>query len=198
MEVKYLYLMYPTKEKRLCFLAQSALTYGVNLDSLCEMLGKKNEEAKKRFASEMLEENRQFYSALLNLFYHCPVNQTKAKSRYVEYFNNLVDAARKHDKEEMKNLISIIRDDKAMDLKNKERKPGYYLSDEETLTIVNYQIKYGLDAKRIADLYNIDYHTYLKRVRKLEDMYPEVVSYFNYLTDYYSLKYDSGKNHGMR
>ena len=74
MEVKYLYLMYPTKEKGLCFLAQSALTYGVNLDSLCEMLGKKNEEAKKRFASEMLEENRQFYSALLNLFYHCPVN----------------------------------------------------------------------------------------------------------------------------
>ncbi len=198
MEVKYLYLMYPTKEKRLCFLAQSALTYGVNLDSLCEMLGKKNEEAKKRFASEMLEENRQFYSALVNLFYHCPVNQAKAKSRYVEYFNNLVDAARKHDKEEMKNLISIIRDDKAMDLKNKERKPGYYLSDEETLTIVNYQIKYGFDAKRIADLYHIDYHTYLKRVRKLEDMYPEVVSYFNYFTDYYSSKYDSVKNHGMR
>ena len=62
MEVKYLYLMYPIKEKRLYFLAQSALTYGVNLDSLCELLGKKNEEAKKRFASEMLEENRQFYS----------------------------------------------------------------------------------------------------------------------------------------
>lgn len=198
MEVKYLYLMYPTKEKRLLFLAQSALTYGVNLDSLCEMLDKKNEEAKKKFEAEMLEENRNFYNSLIYLFHHCPTNQSIAKRKYVEYFNNLVNAAKKKDKGQIKELISVIRDDKANNLKNKYREPGYYLNEEELLTIVNYQIKYGMDAKRAAALFNIDYHTYLTRVRKLEDKYPELISYFNYLADYNSLKYDSSSRRGMR
>lgn len=198
MEVKYLYLMYPTKEKRLLFLAQSALTYGVNLDSLCEMLDKKNDEAKKRFETEMLEENRAFYNSLIYLFHHCPTNQNVAKQRYIEYFNNLVNAAAKKDKGEIKELISVIRDDKANALKNKYREPGYYLTEDELLTIVKYQIKYGMDAKRVASLFKIDYHTYLIRVRKLEEKYPEIVSYFNYLADFNALKYDSTQRRGMR
>ena len=39
MNTKYLYLMFPTKEKRNIFLSQCILTFGLNLDAISMLTG---------------------------------------------------------------------------------------------------------------------------------------------------------------
>lgn len=51
MNVKYLYQMFPTKEKRNHFLSQCVLTYGLSLDSLCNTLNLNKEKTFDEFSS---------------------------------------------------------------------------------------------------------------------------------------------------
>lgn len=57
--------------------------------------------------------------------------------------------------------------------------------DVEILVILKYQIKYMLSVTQTADIFKLDRHGYAKRVRKLEDDYTNLVSDFNYISDFY-------------
>lgn len=59
------------------------------------------------------------------------------------------------------------------------------LSDEQILAILKYQIKYMLETKSIAGIFNIDRGTYSSRVRNLGQEYADLISDFDYLSDFY-------------
>ena len=83
--------------------------------------------------------------------------------------------------------MSILSDKKAKDIiKNKKRTPW---KEEEILVLLKYQIKYSLSQTDIEKIFRIDNYNYSVYVRKLQDKYPELVSYFDYLTDMYYNKY---------
>lgn len=78
-----------------------------------------------------------------------------------------------------------MSDKKAICIAKRSDSKGKKLADEQILTILKYQIKYMLETKSIARIFNIDRGTYSSRVRNLGPEYANLISDFDYLSDFY-------------
>ncbi len=179
----YLYKMFPNEEKRRNFLIQSILTFNLRIESVCKLLGISSDE----IYDFLFKTGNSDYNSLNFVLKNGVRSQTQAINEFKEFFESLVDAVKKKDKEKIKNIMSILSDKKAKDIiKNKKRTPW---KEEEILVLLKYQIKYSLSQTDIEKIFRIDNYNYSVYVRKLQDKYPELVSYFDYLTDMYYNKY---------
>lgn len=181
--------MYPTWQKRLDFMARCALTFGLRLDSLATIMG---EDAQK-LRNSFIQQTR--YSCNLSyLFDHGYVLADEAMANFKEFFARLGNAFLNKDKEEMVKILNEVGDKKAMELRKKiQENPGSKLSEEDLLVMLNYQLKYFLPSEATANFFGINRSNYIRRVLKLEDKYPKLLSNYHYVVDYYRNLYTRGK-----
>lgn len=171
--------MFPTREKRMNFMANCALTFGLRIDGLSEVMG----EDKDKLYNDYV--NKSVYGRPLEfLFNHGFVIQEEAMNNFVDFFTRLTNAYLNKDVELIHEVLLEISDKKALDFRAKHAKGGI-ISDEEILTIVEYQLKYGLPTNVVTQHFKISRSNYCQRVVALEDKYPKQVSNYYYVSDYY-------------
>lgn len=181
MSLKYLYQMFPDENKRRRFIINCALTFGLRAETLAALLNTSVETIK----SELLYNISYMHNSMQALFHIGMNNQEEAKQNFIEFFNKLVTAGKSNNKEEISNVLATISDRKAMQIMRREGRGTSKLSDEQILAILKYQIKYMLETKSIARIFNIDRGTYSSRVRNLGPEYANLISDFDYLSDFY-------------
>ena len=134
MNTKYLYLMFPNVEKRRKFIINCSLTFGLRLETLAEILG----ENKEKIYGELLYATDYMHSSLLALFELGMNVQEDAKKEFIEFFNELVEANKKKDKEKIIELLNVISDKDAMSVIKKRKNGVNRLSEEDVLIILKY------------------------------------------------------------
>lgn len=179
MNTKYLYLMFPNVEKRRKFIINCSLTFGLRLETLAEILG----ENKEKIYGELLYATDYMYSSLLTLFELGMNVQEDAKKEFIEFFNELVEANKKKDKEKIIELLNVISDKDAMSVIKKRKNGVIRLSEEDVLIILKYQLKYLLSTAKIETIFQVHHSSYIPRVQSLREKYPVLVSQYEALTE---------------
>ena len=180
MNIKYLYLMFPTKEKRNMFLSQCILTFGLHLDAICMLTG----FDEKILYDELVNRALKYHESVQKVFKNGMKRQDIAINDFLDFYNRLCKAYENKNREELLSILHELSDKKAIYLA-KRPEPRKILRDEEILTILKYQIKYMLGVTQTAQYFKIDRATYATRVRKLGDEYANLISDFDYLSDFY-------------
>ena len=179
MNTKYLYLMFPNVEKRRKFIINCSLTFGLRLETLADILG----ENKEKIYGELLYATDYMYSSLLTLFELGMNVQEDAKKEFIEFFNELVEANKKKDKEKIIELLNVISDKDAMSVIKKRKNGVNRLSEEDVLIILKYQLKYLLRTAKIEKIFQVHHSSYIPRVQSLREKYPVLVSQYEALTE---------------
>ena len=182
--VSQLYQMFPTRQKRINFLTNCILTFGLRLETLSHLLGKE------------IESGNQLYIYISNVFKHGMKHQQKAVMEFESFFERLKVASLTKDKNKITIVLEEISDKEAKKIAKRDLSKLQILTDEEILTILKYQIKYMLSAMQIETIFHIENSNYARRVRKLQEKYPKLVSDFDYLSDFYYM--NSRKNQERR
>lgn len=184
-DIRYLWGMYPTKAKRINFLAKCALTFSLDLDSLSEVTGLD----KDKLYTDLLNFYEGNRSSLMYLFKHNFFNQDATKANFINYFRRLTAAYLNKDKKAISLILLEISDKEAIDAKEEiqinKAKYGNNVpfTEEQILAILKYQLKYGLSGYAISRIFVIDRTKYYSKVLELEDKYPQLLSQYHYLTD---------------
>lgn len=181
MSLKYLYQMFPDENKRRRFIINCALTFGLRAETLAALLNTSVETIK----SELLYNISYMHNSMQALFHIGMNNQEDAIKNFVDFFTNLIKAYEGKNKTEIANILNELSDKKAICIAKRSDSKGKKLADEQILTILKYQIKYMLETKSIARIFNIDRGTYSSRVRNLGPEYANLISDFDYLSDFY-------------
>ena len=179
MNTKYLYLMFPNVEKRRKFIINCSLTFGLRLETLAEILG----ENKEKIYGELLYATDYMHSSLLALFELGMNVQEDAKKEFIEFFNELVEANKKKDKEKIIELLNVISDKDAMSVIKKRKNGVNRLSEEDVLIILKYQLKYLFSTAKIEKIFQVHHSSYIPRVQSLREKYPVLVSQYEALTE---------------
>lgn len=178
---KNIYKMFPTKEKRNKFLTDCILTFGLQAKTISYALGF-NEE---HFKQSILEDNPKYHN-LTTVFNHTMKHQQQAINEFISFIDKLTIASLKNNKEQIVLLLEEISDKKACIIAKRDLSRPTALTDEEIITILKYQIKYMISSIQIEKIFHIENTKYAKRVRKLSDSNPKLVSEFDYITDFYA------------
>ena len=192
--MEYIEILFPNKEKRREFLSLSSLTFKVRLDVLEEVLG----IDKQILLNELTDNNQKYEKSMKYLFFHSPKNQRVAKERFVDFLNRLVNAAKENNKEKISEIMSEIYDKKAKIFKDNHVLNQDY-NDEEIRTLVVYQLKYGLNNKALARIFNVGFTNYGKKVKQYFINHPEdgeLKSEYEFLGDYNNKKYMENRYDG--
>ena len=180
---------FPTRQKRINFLTNCILTLGLRLETLSHLLGKDVEiladilgENKEKIYGELLYATDYMHSSLLTLFELGMNVQEDAKKEFIEFFNELVEANKKKDKEKIIELLNVISDKDAMSVIKKRKNGVNRLSEEDVLIILKYQLKYLLSTAKIEKIFQVHHSSYIPRVQSLREKYPVLVSQYEALT----------------
>lgn len=193
---KYLWKMFPLKEKRNEFFIDCILTFGLRLSSLSKIFGYTYVELFK-----LVVYGNEYKQVSLNkVLNYGVIGDIEAEKNFLKFFQELVltyqrrEVAYKEknvkkymeEKARYEEILDQLSDKRAISLmrKNKIVKPGTHLTDEEIIIILKYQIKYLLSSRQIEKLFPIDNSNYSKRVKKLEN--PQLISYYNSLSDFFN------------
>ena len=171
--------MFPNVEKRRKFIINCPLTFGLRLETLADILG----ENKEKIYGELLYATDYMYSSLLTLFELGMNVQEDAKKEFIEFFNELVEANKKKDKEKIIELLNVISDKDAMSVIKKRKNGVNRLSEEDVLIILKYQLKYLLSTAKIEKIFQVHHSSYIPRVQSLREKYPVLVSQYEALTE---------------
>lgn len=168
------------EEKRNIFLSQCILTFGLNLDAISMLTG----FDKETLYNELINRGTKYYESVQRVFKNGMKRQDIAINDFLDFYNRLCQAYEAKDREAISIILHELSDKKAINL---AKRPATIktLTDEQILVILKYQIKYMLSVTQTADIFKLDRHRYAKRVRKLEDEYTNLVSDFNYISDFY-------------
>lgn len=183
--VKKLFRLYPSSSKRYRFIGSCCLNFGLRLDKLSEILGLECNEIEKKIYTSFPEQQ----GSIERLFRHGMKNQETAKGKFLAYFEELYTAFENQDKDKYILLLEEISDKKALSFKKKHETYSR-ITDEDIITLLNFQIKHTLGLSGMNQIFGINPGKYAKRVEALQDTYPELVSDFNYLRDYYYQSYE--------
>ena len=112
-------------------------------------------------------------------------DQELAKAKIISYYKDLINAISKKDKALQSSLISLMGDSKAKEFKE-NYKQSSEKSDEDIMTLVMYQLKYGLSNKKLGEKFNVGRSHYAERVRELLQNNEELLERYNNLVNYYS------------
>lgn len=173
-------IIYRDYNKQLKFLSHLALHFRAKFPLLEELFGI---DAKK-LLNDLIKYNENCYESLLYLFYQDNTNQEYAKANIIEYYRNLIDAISKKDISTQNVLIREIGDSKIVKFQA-QHKNGDIKSNEDIMTLLNYQLKYAISSKKLAEKFNFDRAQYVRRVRDITSNMPELNMRYEELTDYH-------------
>ncbi len=190
-DMKVLNKMYPREDKRYRFIARCALTFGLIPDALSDLFG----IDKKEIEDKTLAFYGEKYTYLVLLYRHGMKDQNKAKKEFMSYFNRLYQSCITPSKDQ-KQIVAILEElsDKNVKIVLEKRMNGKVLTDEDIAALAKYQVKYMMGPSQLANTFGLERNSYSKRVRKLEEKYPELVSEFDYLCDFWK-KFPSKTNY---
>ena len=151
------------------FLLHAALTFRLHLDTLSSLF----QIDEQVLSEELYKVAKGAYESLNYLFLHDGKDQLKARDNFLIYYRQLLNAIREKDEVEKKRLLEVISDAKVIEFKKNHKLNGR-LSDDDILTLVNYQLKYALYGDTIEYTFDISRKTYQKRVNELLENYPEI------------------------
>lgn len=175
---KLLFKMYPTREKRLNFMAKSALAFSLSVDTIAYILG----EDKDVIYKELIDSK---YGTFLHFLFSFPYYPKEIElANFNIYFERLKMAYLNNDKELCANILGELDqvDKDALEVK-KKRIPGSPYKEEDIIAILKYQIKYWLSKNKIAYIFEISNHSFIDAIKALEGKYPELLSHYYYMSD---------------
>ena len=140
---------------------------------------------KEKTFDDLVVRNIKYYESVEKVFKFGMKRQEDAIKNFVDFFTNLIKAYEGKNKTEIADILNELSDKKAICIAKRPDSKGKKLSDEQILVILKYQIKYMLETKSIARIFNIDRGTYSSRVRNLGPEYANLISDFDYLSDFY-------------
>lgn len=181
--VSQLYQMFPTRQKRTSFLTNCILTFGLRLNTLSYLLGKDVDTLAKEIQS-----GNSMYTFVSNVSNHGMKNQREALIEFEDFFERLKVASLTNDKNKISVVLEEISDKEAKKIAQRDLSKVKQFTEEEILILLKYQIKYMLSAMQMETIFHIENSNYARKVRKLQDKYPKLVSYFDYLLDFYLMK----------
>lgn len=150
---------YKNEEQQYIFLRRLSLTFRARLPLLSELFQISEEELYEKLRMY----NHRVEDSLKYLYYNDVTNQDVAKRDIISFYQELLTAVVKKDKEVQKFLIGRIADSRIKQLIN-EKHIDRNLSDEEILVILEYQLKYALDHSDVAGMLGINPDSYRRRV----------------------------------
>lgn len=180
---RYLYVLFPDKDKRIMFLTSAILTFSLRLESICELL-----KSSPDYFYQKIMANNKFNASIYKVFTYSIKDQEKAKMEFINYFNKLEEAHKNKNEKRMKELLEVVSDNsltKLFEEKKEGKLKSESLTDEQIVTIVKYQLKYMLSTIGICKIMDITKNYYTKRVHQLGNEYLALVMDFDTLTDSY-------------
>lgn len=159
--------MFPTFKNKNNFIVMSILTFGITKESMADLLGINTGELLTTYIYPS-----SFCKSVERRWHHISNTQDETVTNFSNLIVALYQAFLNRDVESFKEEISEITDKFAKNIID-NRKPGDKISDADILIILKYQIKYALSSGKTAKLFKIERKTYLKRVGKILEMYPE-------------------------
>lgn len=173
-------VIYSDYNKQMQFLTHLILHFRVQLPLLCELFGFEQ----NKILDELLKFNEDSKFSIEYLFFTDTYNQELAKENVINYYRDLINAISKKDIATKNVLIREIGDTKIKMFKE-QHKYGDIKSDEEILTLLDYQLKYAISSKKLAEKYKFSRVQYMRRVRDITANMPELNMRFEELTSYH-------------
>jgi hypothetical protein len=177
---------FPTKEKRMRFIALSCLTFGIRVETLEELLG----IDKNILYRELVDRNDFCSYSLEKLFWYGSKNQELAKASFLDFYERLLNSCKNRNDEEIKIILKEIGNHDAICIQ--KRKPNSRISDNDVRILIVYQLKYFLTSQQMGQIFNMDKNRYRKKVLAYFEQHPEekeLLIEYDHLHDYNCSKY---------
>lgn len=165
------------------FILETALVFRLNLDSLFLLYDIEqvyNVSTKEELYKKMLTDNYMIDYSLKYLFSNDNTDQNIAINNFINYYNKLMIALRMHNGT-YKEYLDMLSDQEINDIKKKET---FELTDNDYLTILNYQLKYAIPTRMIEKEFDIYRTTYTRRINKLLEQNPILQEKYQNLMNY--------------
>ena len=165
------------------FILETALVFRLNLDSLFLLYDIDqifNVSTKEELYKKMLTAYYMIDYSLKYLFSNDDTDQNIAINNFINYYNKLMIALKMHN-ETYKEYLDMLSDHEINDIKSKET---FELTDNDYLTILNYQLKYAIPTRMIEKEFDIYRTTYTRRINKLLEQNPILQEKYQNLMNY--------------
>lgn len=165
------------------FILETALVFRLNLDSLFLLYDIDqifNVSTKEELYKKMLTDYYMIDYSLKYLFLNDNTDQNIAINNFINYYNKLMIALKMHN-ETYKEYLDMLSDHEINDIKRKET---FELTDNDYLTILNYQLKYAIPTRMIEKEFDIYRTTYTRRINKLLEQNPILQEKYQNLMNY--------------
>ena len=165
------------------FILETALVFRLNLDSLFLLYDIDqifNVSTKEELYKKMLSDYYMIDYSLKYLFSNDNTDQNIAINNFINYYNKLMIALKMHN-ETYKEYLDMLSDHEINDVKRKET---FELTDNDYLTILNYQLKYAIPTRMIEKEFDIYRTTYTRRINKLLEQNPILQEKYQNLMNY--------------
>ena len=175
--------MFPDPQKRMYVIEHAALTYGLTLDDLSNLLGIDANELFKslRHMGIYSEEN------LLRRWHILPNLGENRQAKFQAFYRNLYQCYLLRNKEGFAKNLRDITDYYYKALKEKIN-AHEKLTDEDLLVILRNQIKYTRSTIEIADELGMDRNTYRRRIAKILEEHPEYAEEYQAVHHFYVVR----------
>lgn len=165
------------------FILETALVFRLNLDSLFLLYDIDqifNVSTKEELYKKMLADYYMIDYSLKYLFSNDNTDQNIAINNFINYYNKLMIALKMHN-ETYKEYLDMLSDHEINDV---QRKETFELTDNDYLTILNYQLKYAIPTRMIEKEFDIYRTTYTRRINKLLEQNPILQEKYQNLMNY--------------
>ena len=165
------------------FILETSLVFRLNLDSLFLLYDIDqifNVSTKEELYKKMLTDYYMIDYSLKYLFSNDNTDQNIAINNFINYYNKLMIALKMHN-ETYKEYLDMLSDHEINDIKRKET---FELTDNDYLTILNYQLKYAIPTRMIEKEFDIYRTTYTRRINKLLEQNPILQEKYQNLMNY--------------
>ena len=165
------------------FILETALVFRLNLDSLFLLYDIDQifiVSTKEELYKKMLSDYYMIDYSLKYLFSNDNTDQNIAINNFINYYNKLMIALKMHN-ETYKEYLDMLSDHEINDVKRKET---FELTDNDYLTILNYQLKYAIPTRMIEKEFDIYRTTYTRRINKLLEQNPILQEKYQNLMNY--------------
>ncbi len=167
--------MFPKPQNRKKVVIMSSLTFGLDADSLSKLLG----QDKDTINTELVQRSG-FGTSLLNRWHRITSTPEESQARFCEFLERLYQAYVQRDTQAFRKILREITD---YDFKQfiENHKKTDKLTPENILTILKYQVKYGLGIADVATICGVNRNSYSSKVHALLESYPEFQEYYDCL-----------------
>ena len=146
----------------------------------------------------MGDEDYNFYNiSFLYLENFDDKDQEVAKKQILDFYNNFLESAKSRNTDKIKGVLRQITDYKASELQ-KNHIIGSPYTEDDYLTLLNYQLKYSLTNAGMNRLFSIDEDHYKRKIQVIleKEEYSELRRRFEHLQDFNSFYYIQSRRHG--